>query len=345
MFNCTCRHSQLRYYIGILSLFLLTTTNLLHGQGSDTAAKRIVDGLSFASFKQDIQTLARFGDRRQGSESFDKAAKWIGEKLTQAGYTVEHHDYKFLFFRSRHNIYVTKVGTTSPDSMYIVSAHLDGRGGGGAADDDGSGSALVLEAALALAPSNIRTEKSIRFILWNNEETGLNGSAAYVDDRAELQGREEPPGSGRYPEPHWLGVVQHDMILFDHGLPVQGVQILDADIDIEYQASSDFANLSRALATTFRDGNQAFSSDYPAEIGSNMRNTDSWSFRNLTAAISVRENQRIAEIGKGSNPHWHQTSDVPGTYSDADFKLGFNALQMTLGTVAKLAGVSFSSKK
>ncbi len=214
---------------------------------------------------------------------------------------------------------------------------------GGAADDDGSGSALVLEAALALAPAKIRTEKSIRFIFWNNEETGLNGSKAYVEDRAEFQGLEEPPGSGRYPEPYWLGIIQHDMLLFDHGLPVQPEQIPDADIDIEYQVASDFADVSKALATKFQMGNSIFSKQYPAEIGTNMSSTDSWPFRNLTAAISVRENQRKAEIGKGSNPNWHKPTDVPSTYSEADFRLGFNALQMTLGTVAKLAGVSMST--
>jgi hypothetical protein len=69
-----------------------------------------------------------------------------------------------------------------------------------------------------------------------------------------------------------------------------------------------------------------------------MAYTDSLPFRNHTAAVSVRDNQRVAEIGRGSNPHWHKPSDVYATYSEDDFRLGFNALQMTLGTVAELAG-------
>ena len=40
-----------------------------------------------------------------------------------------------------------------------------------------------------------------------------------TDQRQALQGKENPPGSGRYPEPKWLGMVQHDMMLFDHGMP------------------------------------------------------------------------------------------------------------------------------
>ena len=92
-----------------------------------------------------------------------------------------------------------------------------------------------------------------------------------------------------------------------------------------------------ALANALLAGNASHSNDYPAEIGSNMCCTDSMPFRLWCAAVSVRENQR-AEIGQGSNPQWHQPTDVFATYSDKDFLLGFNAAQMTVGTVAELVG-------
>ena len=56
------------------------------------------------------------------------------------------------------NIYATKIGTTIPGEMYIVSAHMDGRGGGEAADDDGSGCAVVLELARVLGMPDVQTE-------------------------------------------------------------------------------------------------------------------------------------------------------------------------------------------
>src|SRR5438034_7152262 len=101
----------------------------------------------------------------------------------------------------RNAVYCTKVGTTRPDEMYIVSAHMDGHGWGEAANDDGSGTALVMELARVLSGPDVQTDRSIRFALWNNEETGLDGSAAYVAQRKDLQGQQDPPGSGRYPEP------------------------------------------------------------------------------------------------------------------------------------------------
>ena len=52
---------------------------------------------------------------------------------------------------------------------------------------------VAMEAALAFARADITVETSLRFIFWNAEETGLDGSSAYVSHRAELQGREDPP--------------------------------------------------------------------------------------------------------------------------------------------------------
>jgi hypothetical protein len=68
----------------------------------------------------------------------------------------------------------------------------------------------VLEAARAFAQPGIVPEVTVRFVLWHAEETGLEGAKAYVRDRLAEQGQEEPPGSGLFPEPRWLGVVQHD---------------------------------------------------------------------------------------------------------------------------------------
>src|SRR5580693_8154738 len=153
----------------------------------------------------------------------------------------------------REEVYCTKVGATHPDEMYIVSGHMDGIGWGQAANDDGSGTALVMELARVMSSSDVQTERSIRFILWNNEETGLNGSSAYVEQRKDLQGKENPPRSGRYPEPKWLGMIQHDMMLFDHGMPradgtVAKEQRPEADVNIEFQSTAKLADGAQKLA-------------------------------------------------------------------------------------------------
>ena len=75
----------------------------------------------------------------------------------------------------RDEVYCTKVGATHPEEMYIVGAHMDGHGWGEAANDNGSGTALVMELARVFSMPDVKTDRSIRFALWNNEETGLEG--------------------------------------------------------------------------------------------------------------------------------------------------------------------------
>ena len=60
------------------------------------------------------------------------------------------------------DVYCTKVGAKNPNEMYIVGAHMDGRGFGEAVDDDGSGTALVMELARIFSDPDVVTERSIR---------------------------------------------------------------------------------------------------------------------------------------------------------------------------------------
>ena len=241
----------------------------------------------------------------------------------------------------RQEVYCTKIGTSHPDEMYIIGAHMDGHGWGEAANDDGSGTALVMELARIFNAPDVETERSIRFVLWNNEETGSNGARAYVEQRRELQGQEDPPGSGRYPEPRWLGMIQHDMMLFDHGAPradgtVSRDQRPEADVNIEFQSNSDLADESLDLAFLFKAASDAYATDYPASVGPHMTNTDSTPFMNIVPAISLRENERGAHVGAGWDPHWHQPTDRYATFTDDDFRLGLNAGQTTLAAIAQL---------
>jgi hypothetical protein len=242
----------------------------------------------------------------------------------------------------REEVYCTKIGSTVPGEMYIIGAHMDGHGFGAAANDDGSGTALVMELARIFNMPDVQTERSIRFILFNNEETG-GGARAYVTQRSPLQGIENPAGSGKFPEPKWLGMIQHDMMLWDHGMPgpdgkLNPEQRREADVNIEFAGSAKMAAEAQKLAWFFRQMNDRYATDYPAAVGDRMSNTDSGSFQDLVAAISLRENERLAHTGTGWNPTWHQPIDVFETFSDKDFRLGLNAAQTTLAAVAQLAG-------
>ncbi len=258
-------------------------------------------------------------------------------------------------------VYVTKVGTKYPNEMYIVAAHMDGHGYNEAVNDDGSGTALVMELARIFADPKVQTERSIRFALWNGEEGGLNGARAYVAQRQALQGIENPKGSGKYPEPKWVAMIQHDMMMWDHGMPIpqvgpDGKPVLDAngrpqfvapkdqrpeaDVNVEFAITSKFADDAMKLAFQFKLAGEKYATDYPVNVGPHMTNTDSGAFQDIVPSLSLRENERGAQTGAGWNPTWHTPLDVWTTFTDKDFRLGLNAAQTTLSAVAQLSGAT-----
>jgi hypothetical protein len=116
------------------------------------------------------------------------------------------------------------------------------------------------------------------------------------------------------------------------------VQRPEADVNVEFQSNSKMADASQKLAWILSSANDKYATDYPAKVGQHMTNTDSQPFQDLVPSVSLRENERGAQIGAGWDPQWHQPTDLFKTYSDADFRLGLNAAQTTLSAVAELTG-------
>ncbi|HSR05630.1 MAG TPA: M20/M25/M40 family metallo-hydrolase [Bryobacteraceae bacterium] len=316
----------MRFFLG-----MLVAAGALSAQTANPI-RTVVARLDFERYKAHVKGLSQFGDRMQGTPRNRDAIDWIEKQLRSFGYTNVERQRFMSGSGPLENIYATKIGTTTPGEMYIVSAHMDGRGGGEAADDDASGCAVVLELARVLAMPDVRTNRSVRFIFWNNEEFGMDGSGTYAHDRAALQGTAA--------EPKWLGVIQHDMMMFDHGMPPGPKQSPKADINIEYQRDSKMAAASAKLAAALQAANRSYAPDYPVTIGANMAGTDSIQFEDLVASISVRENERITGIVRGSNPNHHEPTDKYENYAEEDFRFGFNTAQTSLGGLGQLAGIT-----
>ena len=245
----------------------------------------------------------------------------------------------------RQEVICMKVGTKYPNEMYILGGHMDGIGWGQAVNDDASGSAIVMELARIFSQPDVQTERSIRFALWNNEETGLNGARAYAEQRGPMQGKESPAGSGKYPEPKWLGMIQHDMMMVDHGPPTADGKLApeqrpEADINIEFAITSKFADDAMKMAFFWRAANEKYATHYPASVGPHMTNTDSDPFKDLVPSLSLRENERGSQIGGNWDPTHHQPTDVLTTFTDKDFMLGLTSAQTTLGALGQLTGAT-----
>lgn len=79
-------------------------------------------------------------------------------------------------------------GTGKPDEVVILSGHLDSWDVGQGAQDDGAGTVISLEAARLIQSLGLKPRRTLRVVLWTNEENGLRGGLGYRDaHRAEFK--------------------------------------------------------------------------------------------------------------------------------------------------------------
>ncbi len=76
-------------------------------------------------------------------------------------------------------------GRSRPDEVIVLGAHYDGHDISQSANDDAAGTAVVLEAARALAPHRDQIDRTVRFVAFAQEEMGLIGSENYVQKHAD----------------------------------------------------------------------------------------------------------------------------------------------------------------
>ena len=93
-------------------------------------------------------------------------------------------------------------GRERPEEIVLLGCHLDSWDLGEGAVDDGAGCAIVIEAARRIGALPRRPRRTVRVVLFANEEFGLSGARAYAAEHAEevashAIGAESDLGSGR----------------------------------------------------------------------------------------------------------------------------------------------------
>ncbi len=93
-------------------------------------------------------------------------------------------------------------GRERPDEVVLLGCHLDSWDLGEGAQDDGAGCAIVIEAARRIGQLPVRPRRTVRVVLFANEEFGLSGARAYgaahaADIGNHAIGAESDLGSGR----------------------------------------------------------------------------------------------------------------------------------------------------
>lgn len=82
------------------------------------------------------------------------------------------------------NVVAELRGTERPEEIVVVGGHIDSWDVGTGAMDDAGGSVAAWEAVKLLKRLGLRPRRTIRVVLWTNEENGLRGATGYRDAHA-----------------------------------------------------------------------------------------------------------------------------------------------------------------
>ncbi|MFI8386558.1 M28 family metallopeptidase [Streptomyces sp. NPDC085540] len=165
------------------------------------------------------------GNRAHGRAGYKASIDYVKGKLDAAGFTTTLQTFTSSG-ATGYNLIADWPGG-DPNSVLMAGSHLDSVTSGAGINDNGSGSAAVLETALAVSRAGLQPTKHLRFGWWGAEELGLIGSKYYVNN---LPAAEKAKISG---------YLNFDMI----GSPNPGYFVYDDDPTIEQTFKNYYAGL------------------------------------------------------------------------------------------------------
>ncbi|MEV8315934.1 M28 family metallopeptidase [Streptomyces sp. NPDC059900] len=174
---------------------------------------------------QSIAT-ANGGNRAHGRPGYKASIDYAKAKLDAAGFTTTVQQFTSSG-ATGYNLIADWPGG-DPNKVLMAGAHLDSVSSGPGINDNGSGSAGILETALAVSRAQLQPTKHLRFAWWGAEELGMVGSRYYVNN---LPSTERAKVSG---------YLNFDMI----ASPNPGYFVYDDDPTIEKTFKDYFAGLN-----------------------------------------------------------------------------------------------------
>ncbi len=160
-------------------------------QGAVEAAKRGALALAIRSIGTDNERIAHTGAMRYelGVPRVPAFAVSVPDAdriaaLNATGRTLRLQfklDAKSDVETTTQNVIAEIPGTELPEEIVLISGHLDSWDLGRGAVDDGAGCAISAAAAAVIAAAGRRPRRTVRVVLWGNEENGFHGALSYGD--------------------------------------------------------------------------------------------------------------------------------------------------------------------
>jgi carboxypeptidase Q len=112
-----------------------------------------------------------------------KDADWLSNQLKKGTVSVILKTYgHFLPDTVGHNVIAELKGSTFPNEYITIGGHLDSWDPGEGAHDDGTGIVQTIEVLRVFKALGYQPKRTIRFVLFANEENGLRGGTKYAEE-------------------------------------------------------------------------------------------------------------------------------------------------------------------
>jgi len=228
--------------------------------------------------------------------------------------------------RTDYNV-IAELPGKNPDNVVMAGAHLDSVIEGPGINDNGSGSAAILETALAMA--NTKPENTIRFGWWAAEEQGLVGSADYVAGLSQ----EERDRIALYMNYDMVGSPNYIFMVYDADESTlaapEGVTIPEGSTAIEDVYESYYTHVGEPYDDTEFSGR----SDYEAFI---LAGIPSGGLFTGAEVIKTEEQAAIwgGTAGEQFDPCYHEACDTLGNVNEHALEVNSDLIAFAMLTFA-----------
>jgi hypothetical protein len=161
------------------------------GQGPSRAAKYGAVGVIVRSMSHSTDNHPHTGATRYDS-LYNRIpavaiglqdANWLAQRIASSPVQVSMKTLgTFLPDVEGHNVIGELKGTEFPNEIITVGGHLDSWDNCEGAHDDGAGCVQTIEVLRAFKAIGYQPKRTIRFVLFANEENGLRGGAKYAEE-------------------------------------------------------------------------------------------------------------------------------------------------------------------
>lgn len=165
--------------------------NKYRGQGPSRAAKYGAKAVIVRSMSHSTDNNPHTGATRYDS-AYEKIpavaiglrdADWLAEQVSKGAVNVTVKTYgHFLPDTIGHNIIGELKGSEFPEEIITVGGHLDSWDPAEGAHDDGAGVVQTIEILRAFKAIGYQPKRTIRFVLFANEENGGRGGSKYAEE-------------------------------------------------------------------------------------------------------------------------------------------------------------------